>query len=226
MEYQIKVTVFQCLFKKAPKIEALSASSEGACAMLSCHQVANYFLTKVNTGEGEVITNLKLQKLAYYVQSASLAFFEVSLFAENLEAWKHGPVVPELYQAFKKHGPNSLPRARNVSADCYNLQDRKLMDDVYAFFGQFAAWKLRDMTHEETPWREAYPAQGIISPVSMRDYFREHWGDQLRAAAGDPAGLPAALLSARWTPSPDSLAAAHRYKQGRVEGDKYTSEAF
>ena len=194
--------------------------------MLNCHQVANYFLTKVNAEEGEVITNLKLQKLAYYVQSASLAFFEVPLFNEDLEAWKHGPVVPELYRSFKKHGSNSLPRARNVAVDCYSPHDRKLMDDVYAFFGQFAAWKLRDMTHEETPWLEAYSVQGIISPVSMRDYFREHWGDQMRAAVGDPAGSLEALLSATWTPSSDSLAAARRYKQGRVEGDRYTSEAI
>ena len=193
--------------------------------MLSCFDVAKYFLTKVDEEEGEVITNLKLQKLAYYAQSASLAFYDSPLFTESLEAWKHGPVVPDLYQVYKSYGASPLPKTETAVVECFSLGNRKLLDDVYAFFGQFAAWKLRDMTHEETPWQEASLTQGVISLGSMRDYFRAHWGDQMLAAVGNPDDLLQELRGKRWEPSADALEAARRYKKGQVVGDRYTSGA-
>lgn len=193
--------------------------------MLNCFDVAKYFLTKVDEEEGEAITNLKLQKLAYYAQSAHLAFHGSPLFSETLEAWKHGPVVPELYRAYKDCGSSPLPKTTSVGEVDYGVGERKLMDDVYTFFGQFAAWKLRDMTHQETPWKEAYPTQGVISHTSMRDYFRAHWGDQMRAAVGEPDALFQELRDTAWEPTAEMLEAVRRYKRGHVVGDKYVSEA-
>ena len=193
--------------------------------MLSCFDVANYFLTKVDEEEGEVITNLKLQNLAYYAQSASLAFHDSALFSEALEAWKYGPVVPELYHAYKEYKSFPLPRVASVSEDTYSAAECKLLDEMYAFFGQYAAWKLRDMTHEETPWREAFPTEGVIALSSMRDYFRTHWADDMRAAVSDPEDLLQEMRDMHWEPTSDMLEAARRYKQGRVDGDKYITEA-
>lgn len=193
--------------------------------MLNCYNVADYFLMKVDVEGGEVITNLKLQKLAYYAQSACLAFYDAPLFAETVQAWKHGPVVPELYRLFKGYSANPLPRAEGVDLGLYSPRDRKLMDDVYVFFGQFAAWKLRAMTHEETPWLEASPSEAVIPHASMRDYFRARWGDQMRAAVSDPVASLQALVDARWEPTEASREAARRYNMGHVEGDKYMSKA-
>ena len=192
--------------------------------MLSCFDVANYFLAKVDEEEGEVITNLKLQKLAYYAQSASLAFHNSALFSEALKAWKHGPVVPELYYAYKEYKSSPLPKTMSVSEGVYGAAERKLLDEVYAFFGQYAAWKLRDMTHEETPWLEAFPTEGVIALSSMRDYFRAHWADNMRAAVGDPDALLQDLRDVPWKPTAETLDAVRQYNQGRVDGGKYLSE--
>jgi uncharacterized phage-associated protein len=27
---------------------------------------------------------------------------------------------------------------------------------LYEYYAQFSAWRLRDMTHEERPWKDAY----------------------------------------------------------------------
>ena len=48
--------------------------------------------------------NLKLQKLVYYAQAWHLALRDVPLFEEDFEAWVHGPVIPALYQEYKKFG--------------------------------------------------------------------------------------------------------------------------
>ena len=191
--------------------------------MLNCFDVAKYFLSKVDEEEGEVITNLKLQKLAYYAQSASLAFYDSALFPESLEAWKHGPVVPELYRTYKGYKSSPLPKTASVSEGVYSAAERELLDGVYAFFGQYAAWKLRDMTHEETPWLEASPTEGVIALSSMRDYFRVHWADDMRAAVGDPTALLQDLRDVPWKPTAEALEAVRRYNRGRVDGDKYLS---
>ena len=56
----------------------------------------------------EYITNLKLQKLLYYVQAISLQVFEKLAFKEKIMAWSYGPVVNEVYQKYKE---NQIGRA-------------------------------------------------------------------------------------------------------------------
>jgi uncharacterized phage-associated protein len=76
--------------------------------------VANYFLSKADPEAGDVISNLKLQKLLYYAQGFHLAIYGERLFIEQIKAWKHGPVVPDIYHHFKKHGEFGLPRPTQV----------------------------------------------------------------------------------------------------------------
>lgn len=54
--------------------------------------VATYILERTDT-----ITTMKLQKLAFYSQAQHLAQYGVQLFPEDFQAWRGGPVVPELY---------------------------------------------------------------------------------------------------------------------------------
>ena len=57
---------------------------------LTCLDVAEYFLSKSEVDAGDVITNLKLQKLVYYAQGFSLAINNRPLFNEQIRAWQHG----------------------------------------------------------------------------------------------------------------------------------------
>ncbi len=69
--------------------------------------IADYFITLANEetiGEGnasEKITHLKLQKILYFAQSAFLSIQKGPLFDEKIEAWKYGPVIPDIYKIFK-----------------------------------------------------------------------------------------------------------------------------
>ncbi len=71
--------------------------------------VARYFLLKADPDEGELISNLRLQKLLYYAQGFHLALYDELLFAEAVVAWMHGPVVPEVYHEFKRYGAERIP---------------------------------------------------------------------------------------------------------------------
>jgi uncharacterized phage-associated protein len=142
--------------------------------MVSVHDVANYFLVLTDFQAGEVITHLKLQKLVYYAQGFHLAVFDAPLFSERIEAWRHGPVVPVLYHALKENKDDVLPPPEYFEPDDVLAQPQQvLLDDVYSVYGQFSAWKLREMTHEEAPWRDA-DARGPneeITHEALRRFF-------------------------------------------------------
>ena len=140
--------------------------------MLSCFDVAKYFLAQSDEESGDLISNLKVQKLVYYAQGFHLALYGEPLFLEPIEAWVHGPVVPELYHSFKDYGSNSIPIPTDIDFSAYDAQTRELLDEVYCVYGQFSAWKLRNMTHEEDPWKDMIKlGGGVITHQAMKRYF-------------------------------------------------------
>lgn len=78
--------------------------------------IAYNFFKSETEGE-DLITNLKLQKLLYYVQSASLAFYNKKLFENKFEAWRHEPVIPQIYRIYKKYDSNPITEGEFVDLD-------------------------------------------------------------------------------------------------------------
>lgn len=146
--------------------------------MLSCHDVAKYFLSLADDDAGDLISNLKLQKLVYYAQGFHLAIYDKPLFPESIEAWTHGPVVPELYRAYREYGAGSIDRPSDIDFRIYNDDVKELLDEIYAVYGQFSAWKLRNMTHEESPWKTFAPSNGVITHESMGKFFKSQLGSE------------------------------------------------
>jgi uncharacterized phage-associated protein len=138
-------------------------------AQISANDVADYFLSKNDETAGELISNLKLQKLLYYAQGFHLAITDKPLFPERIEAWIHGPVVPRVYHRFKDYGETALPAAGQRLS--FDKETAELLEEVHQVYGQFSAWKLREMTHEEAPWKSTPP--GATIPHSLlQSYFK------------------------------------------------------
>lgn len=134
--------------------------------------IANYFIWRANADEefGDNITNLKLQKLIYYAQGFSLALNNKPVFNEQIKAWNHGPVAPSLYAKFKEFGANPIPTPECFDPERIDLETRGLLEDVYSVYGQYSAWGLRNLTHEEPPWKDTSTG-GVISREKMRRFF-------------------------------------------------------
>lgn len=139
--------------------------------MLPCIDVAKYLLSKGDEEAGDTISNLKLQKLLYYVQGFSLAINDRPMFKEDIYAWQHGPVVPEMYHEFKQYGAYGIPKPDNFDPEMIPAEDRDLIDEVYDVYGQFSAWKLRNMTHDEAPWINT-PTNCAIRQSDMKSFFK------------------------------------------------------
>ncbi|ETD72359.1 hypothetical protein V757_04390 [Pelistega indica] len=138
--------------------------------MLSVRDVADFFLSPVDEEDGEAtISNLKLQKLLYYAQGYSLALFGQKLFDENISCWTHGPVVESIYHQFKIYGSSPLPVA-HIEMNKYNDEHLYILNRVRREYGQFTAWKLRDMTHEELPYLST-PNGGVINTACIKEFF-------------------------------------------------------
>lgn len=120
---------------------------------------------------GELLTNLKLQKLLYYQQGYHLAFFGTPLFEESVESWMYGPVVPCVYDEYSKYGSASLP----VTTDAITLTEDEecLFNEVFDAYREFSAIGLMNKTHAERPWIDAVPHDrgAVISQDSMKAYF-------------------------------------------------------
>lgn len=159
----------------------------------SAQDVARYFLAKQDEDAGDTISNLKLQKLCYYAQGLAMATRGEPLFEEPMEAWLHGPVVPDLYRVYRDHGSSAIPPVQDLDLEAFDPADRMLLDDVHSYYGQFSAWRLRQMTHEEAPWKDAYEEQmnHTISLDALTAHFngeidqayREKYGEISRGAA-------------------------------------------
>jgi uncharacterized phage-associated protein len=143
--------------------------------MNTCFDVANYFLKRQVPEAGDLMSNLKLQKLVYYAQGFYLAMTDSPLFNERIEAWEHGPVCVPLYHQYKEFGADAIQIPYDVNAyDIFTEKAREILDMVHRYYGQFSAWKLRNLTHEDIPWINAYRKGQCteITQDAMRDYFK------------------------------------------------------
>lgn len=143
--------------------------------MLTCKQVADYFLALFNNDEaGELISNLKLQKLVYYAQALYLEKHNKPLFEAEIEAWAYGYVIPELYQEFKRYGSNALPTPQNFDYSLYSNEAQEILDKVYLDYGQYSAWRLSQITHEEPLWQEYKAGKNgcVVPKEEIRKYFQ------------------------------------------------------
>jgi uncharacterized phage-associated protein len=139
----------------------------------TAYDVARYFIALGTGSEDEGMSNMKLQKLIYYAQGYHLAIHDTPFFNEPIEAWMHGPVCPDVYRKYKGNGsaPINAP-CEDDFASIFSAEQIELLNEVYFVFGQFAAWKLREMTHEEPPWQNHEKDASIIPHDEMKEYFK------------------------------------------------------
>jgi uncharacterized phage-associated protein len=139
--------------------------------MITANDVAQFFIMKGLENEEEGISNLKLQKLLYYAKGFYLAIFGSNLFPERLEAWTHGPVVPEIYHRYKLYGSNPINQLEYNSIEKFTKDQIDFLNEIWSVFGQYSAWKLRDMTHNEKPWTDHEADASVIKDDELRNYF-------------------------------------------------------
>ncbi|MHA3787463.1 Panacea domain-containing protein [Flavobacterium hauense] len=136
--------------------------------------ISNKIIANTEAEQGELISNLKLQKLLYYLNGFFMAAFDKKLFGNPIEAWQYGPVVREAYFHFKDFGSGAISTPEKVEIITMSKEDEALFSEVMEEYGQFSAIKLMNMTHEELPWQKTFNEnpQGEIPDALILEYFK------------------------------------------------------
>ena len=130
--------------------------------------LSNYIINNFKK-QGATITNLKLQKVLYYVQGYSLKVFGKPAFQEEIYCWPYGPVVPTSYYEYNRSGAHQLEPtgAGDVYLEPYQ---KTIFERVLNACMPIPSSVLVDMTHAEHPWK--YTGIGeIISKDNIASYF-------------------------------------------------------
>jgi len=121
------------------------------------------------------ITAMKLQKLMYYSQAWSLVWDEAPLFEAEIQAWRDGPVIRELYD---RHKGQFQVTTVNGDSTALNTDQRETIDSVIQYYGHHNAQYLSDLTHMERPWQQAredlpegHRGEVVITHASMAEYY-------------------------------------------------------
>ncbi|HIW75973.1 MULTISPECIES: Panacea domain-containing protein [Gordonibacter] len=141
--------------------------------MANVLDVAAYVLGK--TGD---VSTMKLQKLVYYSQAYHFVKTGRPLFSEAVEAWANGPVVPELFAQHRGIyviNQQDLPNAR---ANHIQGEEAHTIDHVIEVLGCLTGAQLSDLTHSESPWRDARyglpegaRSRSPIELTAMRNFY-------------------------------------------------------
>ena len=104
--------------------------------MVKSLTVANE-LIRLGKENAVYFTPMQLLKLVYIAHGWSYAFLNKPLIDDDIEAWKYGPVIPDLYRKIKSYGngkiEQEIPATRSLFFDEPSLteDEKKVINFVY-----------------------------------------------------------------------------------------------
>lgn len=139
--------------------------------------IANYFIDKSVSENGD-LTLLKLVKLVYIAHGFLLTTLKQSFLNpkyDRVEAWRFGPVIPNVYHTFKYNAGNVIKEKGIICEDAKSLrfvcpkvldEEKPVLDFVWKRYGGMKPSTLVDLLHKEgTPWRLHYkPNENVEIP--------------------------------------------------------------
>jgi uncharacterized phage-associated protein len=139
--------------------------------MYEARKVANLILSSLDAREFD-LTNLKLNKIMFFVQGWALVRLDHPLIRNHFEAWQYGPVVRSIYDAFKPFADRPITRPAEhlnyatgahevIAFDDIELQQRRFITSVAGAYARLTSGELVDLTHrsQEQDRRIAIPAR-------------------------------------------------------------------
>lgn len=145
---------------------------EGEASLNNVLSVAKHIIHYCNENNMS-ISNLRLQKLLYFIQAQFLVSTGDPCFSERIEAWDFGPVVPVAYDRYKSYGSSSIPDLSRDPTCGISPTDRRLIEMIVDKCSHLSTSKLVEITHRQSPWKKAYNPyrRNPISNDSIKEFF-------------------------------------------------------
>lgn len=145
--------------------------------------VNSYYIIYYFNKMGKTITNLKLQKLLYFLEAIYLIqnIEEKNLFMEKFYAWNFGPVSDIVYKRFKDYQNMNLAlNQEDIEIACaMNLENQKYIEKLFQLLGDMTAYQLVTLSHlPDSPWAKLNQKYNgmieknvSISKIETRNWF-------------------------------------------------------
>ena len=134
------------------------------------------------------INNLKLQKLLYYVQAATLDEAGRKCFNSNIVAWQFGPAIPKAYHYYEEYGRNNIPNQggyKTIKLDNKTLRmsytqpaeidytiKRIIRNVVDSYLNITNPLELSKKTRKKSPWKTT-PLNQEIKCSKIGEYYQK-----------------------------------------------------
>lgn len=165
-----------------------SASRKVQVMPFSAAAVANELLARASA-DGRSLTQINIQKLAYFAHGWHLAWSGSPLVTEPILAWQYGPVLRSLYSQFRGFGSSAItspaieyrsdglkvvttiPSMAEKPEDEYG---RSVVGAIWKQYGALPPFKLVELTHASgSPWEKARAmGRDVIETEDIKTYFR------------------------------------------------------
>ena len=169
---KIGETAYKKAMKCAEELRRIFALSDKMLSAIS------YIFEKA-----QEVTPLALQKILYFSQGVHMVNCDEPLFAEDCQAWVHGPAYKAVYDLFKtfRYDPIEDKRFAVLKDRFKELteEEKHTLDLVIDSFGMYSGKMLERVTHQEAPWLDERagmlpdePSDAVISKEKIKAYFQ------------------------------------------------------
>ncbi len=144
---------------------------------------------------GAPMSYLKLVKLLYLADREALHRWGFNITTDRYVSMDHGPVVSNIYNLILTDERNKpfwsryitpplgeyevALRGDEVPANLLSRAEEKLLAEIYAAFGTWTRWQLRDYTHTLPEWRNPC---GSSIPIEIDELLKAQGSSESEAS--------------------------------------------
>ncbi len=137
--------------------------------MYEARKICNLLLARFDASKFG-ITNLRINKLLYFIHAESLRAKPNGLVRNHFEAWQYGPVIRPVFDAFKRHNDSTITgpaeyldysSGKHVPVPHEDIapDDVDFILNTFQQYNRFTTGQLVELSHEANgPWDSVYRA--------------------------------------------------------------------
>jgi uncharacterized phage-associated protein len=167
--------------------------------MHSALQIANEIITRgARLNPPRYFTPMQILKLVYLCHGWMLGLYRRPLIKDNVEAWKYGPVIPDLYHQLKGYRDNPVTNPimmmtwPGMSPEPLDAYESAIIDQTLSGYGQLNGLQLSQITHApSTPWSMTFRPDRlglVISDEVISDHYQRLYQERTRSNGVGSAG--------------------------------------
>lgn len=143
-------------------------------------------LLEIAHSKGLSLTPMQVLKLVYIAHGWMLGLCSRPLISDKVEAWRYGPVIPEVYHAIKEFRDNPVQEIPGVAPAQLDEDQQAIVDQVLDIYGSHTGIELSSITHQQgTPWDRTWNGYGKNAIIS-NDEIETHYAMLYRRSNPQP----------------------------------------